>query len=429
MKNNFDFILFGATGDLASRMILPALYDAQSDDLLHKDFRIIATGRSKLSNAEFIEKLREKINIDDFSKWDEFVKRIIYVDIDINSLDDFLKLKNILRNDILSIIYFSVSPSFFIKCCENLSKLNMNDDNKIIVLEKPLGMSLNECKSINTEIAKHYKEEQIYRIDHYLGKRMVKELFDMRKTNKELDELINQATRIELSAKECLGVLNRGEFYDTCGALRDMLQNHLLQMLSLLLIDTSASDLRKAKSEFFKSLARFSKEDLKNNVIKAQYTQNLDSKSYKDELNVSPNSRTETFVCVKTTLDKGRFKGVPIYLRTGKRMSEKITYFTIFLKNSNYLKIVISPTEEIKLYSSNDELIKSYEPSFKEDKKLKAYARIILRLISKDLNFFNEKEELESAWEWVQPIIDFDDFAMYEYKAYTDGINNSEFKK
>lgn len=430
MKINFDFLLFGATGDLALRKIFPSLYDAFLNDLLHEDFKIIATGRSKLSLDEFKQKLNDKskIHLKDLTKWENFLEKITYESVDINSIDDFKKLKMCLRNGVDNVIYFSISPEFFITCCKNLSELNMNEANVRIVLEKPLGMSLDECRAINESVAKYYKEEQIYRIDHYLGKNMVKELLEFRKNNPHINAFLNKdyVKSIELSVLERLGVESRGEFYDSCGALRDMLQNHMLQMLALFMIDVNSTNIRRAKLDFFNSLEKINKSD----VIKAQYIKNEDSLSYKDELNVAKDSLTETFVAIKTSSNQENYKGVPIYLRTGKRMAENRVYFTINFKNNGYLYIEIQPNPKMKLLLNINDNYKEFEIGFSDIEKMPPYERLILNVINKDLSSFNEKEELESAWKWVQSVIDDKDFNMQEYPAYTNGINfkDCEFK-
>ncbi|MBT0882563.1 glucose-6-phosphate dehydrogenase [Campylobacter sp. 2018MI13] len=422
MKTNFDFLLFGATGDLALRKLFPSLYEAFLNDLLHEDFKILATGRSKLSLEEFKQKLNDKskIHLKDTTKWNDFLEKISYESVDINNLEDFKKLKNNLRDGKDTIIYFSISPEFFITCCKNLSELNMNKDNVRIVLEKPLGMSLNECRAINESVAKYYKEEQIYRIDHYLGKSMVKELFEFRKQNPHFNALLNKdyVKSINLYVLERLGVESRGEFYDSCGALRDMLQNHMLQMLALFMIDINSTNIRKAKLEFFNSLEKI---DFKN-VIKAQYEANEDSSSYLDELNVAKDSRTETFVSIKTSSNQENYKGVLIKLATGKRMAENKVYFDIGFKNGGKMYIEIQPKPKIKFLLKIAEEFKEFEIGICDIEKMPPYERLLLNVINKDLSSFNEKDELESAWKWVQDVIDNDDFTMHKYKAYTNEI-------
>ncbi|MBT0878872.1 glucose-6-phosphate dehydrogenase [Campylobacter sp. RM12640] len=422
MKTNFDFLLFGATGDLALRKLFPSLYEAFLNDLLHEDFKILATGRSKLSLEEFKQKLNDKskIHLKDTTKWNDFLEKISYESVDINNLEDFKKLKNNLRDGKDTIIYFSISPEFFITCCKNLSELNMNKDNVRIVLEKPLGMSLNECRAINESVAKYYKEEQIYRIDHYLGKSMVKELFEFRKQNPHFNALLNKdyVKSINLYVLERLGVESRGEFYDSCGALRDMLQNHMLQMLALFMIDINSTNIRKAKLEFFNSLEKI---DFKN-VIKAQYEANEDSLSYLDELNVAKDSRTETFVSIKTSSNQENYKGVLIKLATGKRMAENKVYFDIDFKNGGKMYIEIQPKPKIKFLLKIAEEFKEFEIGICDIEKMPPYERLLLNVINKDLSSFNEKDELESAWKWVQDVIDNDDFTMHKYKAYTNEI-------
>lgn len=424
MNKNFDFILFGATGDLALRKIFPALYLAYLKNEIC-EFNIFAIARSKFSTEEFLAKLDEKskIHIKDLSKWDEFIKNISYTSVNINLLDDFLKLS--FKNK-QKIIYFSISPDFFIQCCENLSKAKLIDNDTQVILEKPLGMNKKECDEINNQVAKYFKEEQIYRIDHYLGKLMVQELFNLRKNNIFFNSFLNKkyVKSIELSVLETLGVLNRGEFYDSCGCLKDMLQNHMLQMLSLFMIDINCKDIRAAKSNFFKNLKC-------DEFIKAQYLANKDALNYTDELNVKKDSKTDTFIAIKMHSLLEEYEGINIYLRSGKKMHKNCVYFIVNFKDDSYLRIQIQPNPKIEFFIKCNEKLQIMNLNLENLDDKEPYERLILSALKKDLRLFNEKEELSNAWLSIMDIVDNNNFIMQYYKAYENTIHfkDCEFKE
>ena len=428
---NFKFVLFGATGDLAMRKIFPSLYQAFVKGLLPSEIKIIAMGRSALNTERFIEELnhRSKIhikNLDD-KKWEEFAHIITYLRIDLNELRDFDGLREEIGNESRNIvIYFSVAPEFFMKACQNLAWVNLNPSHVKIILEKPLGMDLQSCQAINNEIAKYYTESQIYRIDHYLGKESVQNLLVLRSCNPLWASLWDKEhiDYVEISVFETLGVESRGEFYDSTGALRDMVQNHILQILSLLAMKIpqsfDAESIRRCKLELLKSLKPLSDEDIKNNVIRAQYIKSGEFKAYLAEDNVKSDSQTETFVAIKAELLEDNWKGVPFYIRTGKRMADSFAQIVVYFKNKklshlnpNKLIIRLQPDNQIALNLRVKKMGKTMEY---EEKNLilnlnhaltmQPYESLILDAIEGNQASFNHKEELEAAWTWVDAILE-----------------------
>ncbi|AXP08688.1 glucose-6-phosphate dehydrogenase [Campylobacter hepaticus] len=428
---NFRFVLFGATGDLAMRKIFPSLYQAFLDDLLPSMGRIIATSRSSFNTEQFIGELnnRSKIHIKNYNdkKWEEFTHIITYLSINLNNMEDFYYLQKELGHTNQNIvIYFSVSPEFFMKACKNLTLVHLNQANVKIILEKPLGMDLQSCQAINNEIAKYYNENQIYRIDHYLGKESIQNLLFLRSYNPIFTSLWNKEhiDYIEISVFETLGVESRGEFYDNTGALRDMVQNHILQILSLVAMkipqNFDAQSIREAKLNLLKNLKPLSDEDMKNNVIRAQYIKSGEFKAYLAEDNVKNNSQTETFVAIKAELLEENWEGVPFYIRTGKRMADSFAQIVIYFKNKellnlhpNKLIIRLQPDNEISLNLKVKKIGKTMEYEEKNlilnlnnSSIMQPYERLILDAIEGNQTSFNHKEELEAAWIWIDPILE-----------------------
>lgn len=434
---NLDFILFGATGDLAMRKLFPCLYEAYAKDFLPTNIRIIATSRSALSTEDFIKELELKAKIHlkncDEQKWHNFTQKISYLSINTNQSEDFKALEEKITDKAKDIvIYFSISPEFFIKVCENLAKIKLNQAKTRIILEKPLGVDLKSCQAINNEVAKYYKEEQIYRIDHYLGKQSVQNLLILRAYNPLFASLWNKnfIDHIQISVFETLGVENRGEFYDKTGALRDMVQNHILQILSLLTMkipsELNSQNIRKAKCEILKKI----KAPIPKQVIRAQYTQNKEHKSYIDEANIAKNSKTESFVAFKLELEDETWQGVPFYVRTGKKMASSYVKIVLVFQNntnfSNQLIIDLQPKNQISLKIAVKKNAKGmdYEEqslNFTQNQAyMQPYESLILDAIGADPTSFNHKEELEMAWVWADKILNYfnePQTPLYYYKA------------
>ncbi|BCZ18168.1 Glucose-6-phosphate 1-dehydrogenase [Helicobacter sp. NHP19-003] len=397
------FILLGATGDLAMRKIFPALFRASQAGLKPS---ICACAKSPLSTPEFLDKLntraQEYIKSLDPSAWEDFSANISYTPLDLTRLEDFKALQATHPN---TIIYFSIAPEFFAKACQNLAAVGLNTPNIKIVLEKPLGTDLKSCQEICQEIGQHFKEEQIYRIDHYLGKQSVHNLFYLRHNNPFLAGLLgaNYLDHVQVSVLETLGVESRGGFYDPMGALRDMLQNHMLQILALSTIPANIpiERTRQAKLEILKSLKPLSRAALKSQVVRGQYIAGGGLKGYTEEEQVNHNSQTETFVALKLELDHPSWQGVPFYLRTGKRMGISLVQVVFVFKGPpQALVYTIQPQCSLELQLQGMGALKSTL-----DSGMDAYERLILEVVAGNQAPFNHQDELEAAWSFVDPIL------------------------
>ena len=288
----FIFILFGGSGDLAARKIIPALYNLFLDGWLPEQFAIIGTGRRELSDPDYREKLLEGIN--KFSrkgqaetgKWQEFSERVFYQSSDINNTEAYKAFGDRIKQhqeawakEVQVIYYLAVASNFFGVIAENISKnkLAENPDNTRIVIEKPFGHDLESAKALNKQLGSLFQEKQIYRIDHYLGKETVQNILAFRFANAILEPIWNRnyIEHVQISVIEKLGVEERGEYYEGAGALRDMIQNHLLQLLCLIAMETpvnfSADEVRNRKVDVLKSMRKFSPEDIKTNAVRGQY--------------------------------------------------------------------------------------------------------------------------------------------------------------
>ncbi|GLH58565.1 glucose-6-phosphate dehydrogenase [Helicobacter ailurogastricus] len=398
------FILLGATGDLALRKIFPALYRASLSGLKPT---ITACARSPLNTQEFIRhlsiKAKEYVKDLDPTAWESFTTYVSYTPLDLTKTKDFQALKATHPN---TIIYFSIAPEFFAKACQNLAAVGLNAPGVKIVLEKPLGTNLASCQEICRQISQHFKEEQIYRIDHYLGKQSVQNLFYLRANNPFLAGLLGASylDHVQISVLETLGVESRGGFYDPMGALRDMLQNHMLQMLALATMpaNTPIEDMRQAKLEMLKSLKPLNEESLKTQVVRGQYSASQNFKGYKQEEQVSPNSQTETFVALKLELDHPNWQGVPFYLRTGKRMGASLVQVVFVFKGpTQTLVYTLQPQCSLKLQLQGMEALKSAL-----DAGMDAYERLILEVVAGNQALFNHQNELEAAWSFIDPILE-----------------------
>lgn len=437
--DDLDFVLFGATGDLAMRKLFPSLYEAFRKNFLPINTRIIATSRSVFDTQNFIDELEKKAKIHitncENERWQNFIQKIKYLSINTNESGDFKALEQEIADKNKNIvIYFSISPEFFIKVCENLASIGLNRSKTRIILEKPLGMDLKSCQNINNEVAKYYREEQIYRIDHYLGKQSVQNILILRAYNPIFASLWNKhfIDHIQVTAFETLGVENRGEFYDKTGALRDMVQNHILQILSLLAMkipsNLNADSIRMAKCEILKKIKPPTHID--QQVIRAQYTQNKGHKSYIDESNIAPKSKTESFVAFKLEFDDEDWLGVPFYVRTGKRMADAYVQIVVVFQNdtpyTNKLIINLQPKNELCLkiaVKNNEGYTDHVEQALKftqEEAHMKPYESLILDAIRADATSFNHKDELEMAWIWADKILEYfnrPETPLYHYKA------------
>lgn len=442
IQTNFDLVLFGATGDLAMRKLLPCLYQAHVAGLLNPQGRILGVSRSEMDTESFLAKVEtnSKIHVkQNFSdeQWACFIKRIEYLTVDVTRSEDFAALGEKVKSRAETesvVVYLSTAPKFFAQACENLAAVGLNADNVRVVLEKPLGTDLASSQQINNDVGKYFKEEQIYRIDHYLGKESLQNVLALRFANVMFEPMWNNKyiKSVQLTIAEQLGVEERGEFYDITGALRDMVQNHLMQMLCMTAMEPpkslDADDVRDEKVKVIKSLKPLTIESVNENVVRGQYTEAGDMKGYLQELDVPAESFTETYVAIKAEIENERWQGVPFYLRTGKRMADKVAEIVLNFRDldnhifpnskpfANRLVIELQPFDSVRLCAQvktpgAGNNVEVTPMTIDLDKQLagrrpEAYERLLLDVINGNLALFNRRDELEAAWEYVMPILD-----------------------
>ncbi|MYM73108.1 glucose-6-phosphate dehydrogenase [Duganella sp. FT134W] len=445
--SDFDLVLFGGSGDLAMRKLLPAMYARDVAKDLPATARIICVGRADASQEEFLQTVETtskpliKSPAVTPADWDRFTKRIVYVSLNATDAGSYQPLVQALRKDeaITKVYYLATPPAIFSQICEALKENGLVTPNSRVVLEKPLGRDLASAKQINAEVGKVFEESQIYRIDHYLGKETVQNLLALRFGNILFEPLWRREwiSDVQITIAEKLGVGNRLGYYDTSGALRDMLQNHLLQLLCIVAMEppTSISPdaVRDSKLQVLRSLKKFTPTTLAQNIVRGQYRAgHVDGKavpSYRDEPDAPEHSRTETFVAMKAEIDTWRWAGVPFYLRTGKRMADGLAEIVVRFKqiphsifaqptNSfqpNSLVIRLQPDEGLRMNLmaktpgdgmrlKQAELELDFREQFKSP-RMEAYERLLLDVLRGQLTLFMRGDELEAAWEWVEPIL------------------------
>ena len=439
-------LLFGATGDLAHRMLLPSLYGLHSDSLLPENFRIVCTARSELSDEQFrataVEALKEHVphNFYDPKTALVFSRRLTYVAIDATKPDGFRRLADKVDPGTGLAIFLSTAPSLFKQTIDGLHSVGLCGPRVRLALEKPLGSDLASSREINDAVAAAFPEERTFRIDHYLGKETVQNLLALRFANSAFEPLWNSAhiDHVQITVAETVGLEDRGGYYDSAGALRDMVQNHMLQLVALVAMeppsDFDATSVRDEKLKVLRSLRPIRADDVPEHVVTGQYGEGAVGgqpvKAYAEELGTK--SGTETFVALKAHLDNWRWAGVPFYLRTGKRMAERKTEIFIQFKciphsifaergartQPNKLVISIQPEENIRLLvmaktpGLDREGIRLREVpldvglanAFADARRRIAYERLLLDLIDGDPTLFVRRDEVEAQWQWIDGV-------------------------
>jgi len=456
-------VLFGATGDLARRMLLPSLYFLDADGFLPKDFRLVATARAELSTEAFLEQthkaLSERPEGLDEAVWARFSQRIVYVGADATSPEGAAELKPALEGR-RALFFLAVSPSLFDKICRSLAAAGVAGPDTRIVLEKPIGRDLETSHQVNAALGEVFSEEQIFRIDHYLGKETVQNLLALRFANTLFEPLWNNLTidHVQITVAETEGVGARWPYYDEYGALRDMLQNHMLQLLCLVAMEPPADmepdSVRNEKVKVLRSLRRFTRMDAGEKSVRGQYTPGVVLGKTADgyEAERGQKSGTETFVALRADIDNWRWAGVPFFLRTGKRMPEKRTTVVIQFKpvphsifgqasmhdlSPNRLVIDLQPDEDISLTLMNKapgltqggmrlqslplslSLLRAYAGP--GSRRRIAYERLLLDAIYGDATLFVRRDEVEEAWRWVDGVADAWSEANLSPKPYAAG--------
>lgn len=444
-----DLILFGTKGDLARRKLLPALYQLEKAGLLHADSLITGVARDQMTLADYVELVetnlqkfvKEPLDADVLTR---LKAKLQYVQIDLTQADDYLKLTAV--TDIKSRIpvsYFATAPSLFGNISQGLDAAGLAVQPSRVVLEKPIGHCLESSKVINDVVARYFQENQIYRIDHYLGKETVLNLLALRFANaifaSNWDH--NAIDHVQISVAEEVGVEGRWGYYDDAGQMRDMVQNHLLQVLSLIAMEPPASldadSIRDEKLKVLKALRPINLQNVQEKTVRGQYSAGFVGgkavPGYLEEEDARPNSKTETFVAIKVDIDNWRWAGVPFYLRTGKRMPNKVSEVVICFKPqphnifhetykqlpANKLIIRLQPDEGVEIQIMNkipglgenmqlqqSKLDLSFDETFKAQRIADAYERLLLEAMLGNQYLFVRRDEVEQAWKWVDGILD-----------------------
>ncbi len=446
--SSFTFVLFGGTGDLSMRKILPALFEAHRAHMLAESGRIVAVARHAADLAGYLEWVEEHVKPHavkaahgafDEAEWKSFLARFVYVKLDLGRAEDYAVLRDTVEQ--LSgtrVFYLATGPSLFVPICKALAAVGLNQGARI-VLEKPLGYDLRSSNAINDAVGEIFAEDQIYRIDHYLGKEPVQNLLALRFGNVLFEPMWRRewVESIQITIAEELGVEARGDFYDNTGALRDMVQNHLLQLLSIVAMEPPHSmdsdSVRDEKLRVLRALKPVDPHDIGKVAVRGQYhagvIRGAQVPAYATEPGVKDGSATETFVALKVEIENWRWAGVPFFLRTGKRLADRVAEIVVNFRpvphsalgpaalrpGSNRLVIRLQPNESIRLYClakqpgegmnlASVHLDLAFDQFFKEG-QMEAYQRLLLDVINGRLALFVRRDEQEAAWRWVEPIL------------------------
>ena len=439
-------VIFGATGDLAQRMLVPSLYFLNAERLLPEDLLIVGSSRAAMGDEKFIGQIEQDVRdrAGEYFKadqWERFKARIRHIAVDATDAASFANLKPLVKDARDILYYFSVSPRYYTQICGNLGRAGLAKNARVIV-EKPLGHDLQSCRVINDCLAGTFGEENVFRIDHYLGKEAVQNLLALRFANTFFEPLWNKVSieHVQITVAETIGVEDRFGYYDEHGALRDMVQNHLMQLLCLVAMEVPASldpdSVRNEKVKVIRSLRHFEGRDIDRKTVRGQYRAGVaDGRAvpaYSDEPGGHA-SKTETFVALAANVDNWRWAGVPFYLRTGKRMAVRRSEIVIQFRPvphsifagadllANRLTIRLQPEEDISLLLMNKtpSLVESgmelkplglnlnldaFEGS--ASRRRIAYERLLLEALAGRSTLFVRRDEVEAAWEWIDHILD-----------------------
>jgi glucose-6-phosphate 1-dehydrogenase len=451
---NLLLVIFGASGDLAHKKLLPSLYSLNIQHLLPERFAILGVGRTVMTTDDFRANMKKGIL--DFSEEKElneeqinaFLGCLNYIPIDMGSAGEYVKLKSLLTVTDQQydtggnyLFYLATPPSMFEVISSNLRSVSLNHQNagyKRIIIEKPFGYDLESGRELNRKLHCIFKEDQIYRIDHYLGKETVQNLLVTRFANGIFEPLWNRnyIHHVEITSAESIGVEGRGRYYDSAGALRDMLQNHLMQMVALTAMEPPSSmdsdSIRNEMVKVFQSLRPIEEDEVEKFVIRGQYTASKvrgeSITAYRDERGVTSDSRTETYVAMKFFIDNWRWGDVPFYIRTGKRLPTRVTEIVIHFKPtphylfmhddpfslSNQLVVRIQPDEGILLkfgmkYPGEGYTVKNVNMDFHykdlgEVRVPSAYERLLYDVMLGDSTLYLRADAVEAAWKFVAPV-------------------------
>lgn len=467
-------VIFGASGDLTKRKLVPALYELYAENRLPQEFSVIGIGRTAYDDEAFrnyIRKETEKFissSVHEKTIIDGFISRLYYLAMDPAKGDGYSLLDSRLKelagggqSDHL-LYYLATPPSLYGVIPVHLKEAGLNGPHTRIIVEKPFGYDLESARALNAIYSSAFEERQIYRIDHFLGKETAQNILALRFANGIFEPLWNRnyIDYVEVTAVENLGIEQRGGFYDGTGALRDMVQNHLIQLVALTAMEPpavfNADSFRNEVVKVYESLAPLTEEDLNEHIVRGQYTAAGNKKGYREESNIPANSRTETYIAMKLGIDNWRWSGVPFYIRTGKQMPTKVTEIVVHFKKTPHQ--MFRGKEETQ-YSSMNKLILRLQPnegivlkfgmkvpgpgfdvkqvmmdfSYKELGGAPvgdAYARLIEDCIQGDPTLFTRSDAVETSWKFFDPILQYwkerDDAPLYGYPVGTWGPLESE---
>ncbi len=442
---SFDLVFFGGTGDLTWRKLMPALFQAFRHGKLPPGGRILSVARDEQSDEQYRGWLKERFQDVEGGKrptdeeFSRFAELLHYRRMDLSQPEHYAGLKQWLddRGADTAVLYLATSPHLFTQICEQLGAVGLNGPSVRVVLEKPLGHDLASAQEINHVVRSVFAETQAFRIDHYLGKPSVQNLMALRFGNALFEPLWRRESiaNIQITLAESLGVGTRGDFYDRTGTLRDMVQNHALQLLSMVAMEPpsryDADAIRDEKLKVLRSLKPFTDDSVARDVVRGQYragnTAGQAVVGYLDEVKVPSGSRCETFVALRTEVQNWRWAGVPFYLRTGKRLAARDaqivvnfrpTPHSIFpgLNRPNKLVIKLQPEDGLELHllaakgTGQSEALSAVSLDLDFDKafpetRVGAYERLLLEAIAGRLNLFVRSDEQEQAWRWVEPVL------------------------
>ncbi|AHM56941.1 glucose-6-phosphate 1-dehydrogenase Zwf [Peptoclostridium acidaminophilum DSM 3953] len=471
-------VVFGGTGDLGRKKLIPDIYNLYFENNLPQESRVVTVGRSIRSEGEYKESVRECISRYsrlgyDEDVWRRFEKIISYRQFDFNDIEGYRKLETELAEiekecgrPLGRLFYLATSHDFFGPIVEKLRDsglANGRDSFRRLIVEKPFGRDIASARSLNAVIRSVFEEEDIYRIDHYLGNEMIQNILSLRFSNSMLEQVWNSSCidNIQISILEEAGVEGREEYYESSGVLRDMVQNHIIQLISLVMMEPPVSlapeDIKEQKLKVIKSICNMTPEDIGENVVLGQYAEGTIKsegvKGYRSEKGVPEDSVTATFAALRLFVENSRWNGVPVYVRTGKRLNNKLLNIAVEFKNlssvygaeafvdsqPNLLSINILPEESISLQfhmkkPGRLDKLEPFEMSFFKNQELKSknpetYERLIYDAIRGDSTRYAGWDEIESSWRIVEDILDTCEKrkeCLHFYSAGSSGPNEAE---
>ena len=426
MRNKTAITLFGGTGDLTYRKLLPALYNLNGLGKLADDFKIVVIGRREYSQADYINIVRNWVKEHARTKFDDeqfesYAKRIIYFKMNMTNEDDYAMLQEFYaREDIQNhVYYFAVAPSFFMTITNGLKK-HCSENNAKVIIEKPFGEDLEKAGLLNNELEKFFNQDEIYHIDHYLGKEMIQNILSLRFKNIIFKGIWNKdfIENVQITAAETVGVGTRASYYDKSGALKDMVQNHLLQVLSLVAMEEpkGTESIRIHESQYNLLSALKPIEDVRDSLVMGQY------EGYLQEENIPIDSKTETYAALKLYIDNERWEGVPFFIRTGKKMDNRETQVVVQFKAvgdvpGNVLIIRIQPDEGVYFQFNakkpgTEKELQQISLDFCQSCILEnrintpeAYERLLDACFKGDRSLFSQWDQIVASWTFVNDLI------------------------